>query len=177
MLQLIMVNEIIKKRKSIRQYDPSGVVTDEQIKLMLEAAMLAPSAVNSRPWNFIVVRNREKLDAITEFHPYTRMLKAAPVGIIVCANPNALKGTKIDVEMWQHDCGAATQNILLQAADMDLGTCWCGLHPQEKFMAETRKLFDIPEDIVPFCVIAVGVPTEPFGARGFFDETKIRWVL
>jgi len=91
-----MVNEIIKKRKSIRKYDPSGIVTDEQIKMMLEAAMLAPSAVNSRPWEFIVVRNREKLDAITVFHPYTQMLKTATAAIIMTANPIGLKGTKIE---------------------------------------------------------------------------------
>jgi len=172
-----MVNEIIKKRKSIRRYDPNGVVTDEQIKAMLEAAMLAPSAVNSRPWEFVVTRNREKLDAITKFHPYTQMLLAAPVAIVVCANPDALKGSKIaDVEFWQHDCGAATQNILLQAASMDLGTCWCGLHPVEGLMDKTRELFDIPKNMIPFCVIAVGVPAENFGARGFYDEKKVRFV-
>lgn len=172
-----MVNEIIKKRRSIRKYDPTGIVSDEQVKLLLEAAMLAPSAVNSRPWSFVVTRDRGKLDAITQFHPYTQMLKTAPVAIVVCANPDALRGSKVaDFEMWQHDCGAATQNILLQAACMDLGTCWCGVHPDEAKMAKTRELFDIPANLVPFCVIAVGVPAEDFGSRGFYDEGKVRWV-
>jgi len=171
------VAEVIKKRRSIRRYDPNGIVTDEQIKVLLEAAMLAPSAVNSRPWEFIVIRNREKLNAITEFHPYTQMLKTAQVAIIVTADPNALRGTKIDgYEMWQHDCGAATQNILLQAASMDLGTCWCGIHPSVERMNQTRVLFDISEDRVPFCVIAVGKPAEDFGSRGFYDEKKVCWV-
>jgi len=78
--------------------------------------------------------------------------------------------------MWQHDCGAATQNILLQATDMNLGTCWCGLHPHEKVMTEIRKLFDIPNNIVPFCVIAIGIAAEEFGSRGFYDEKKVKWV-
>jgi len=172
-----MVSEIIKKRRSIRKYDPSGIVTENQIKAMLEAAMLAPSAVNSRPWEFIAVQSREKLNAIAEAHPYAKMLLTASCAIIMTANPKALNGTKIDgIEMWQHDCGAATQNILLQAADMKLGTCWCGIHPNEDRMEAFRKMFDIPKDRVPFCVIAVGVPAEDFGSRGFYDEKKVRWI-
>ena len=176
-MEVNMVNEIIKKRKSIRKYDQSGVVTDEQIKTLLEAAMLAPSAVNSRPWEFIVVRNHEKLDAITKFHPYTQMLKTAPVAIIMTANPNALTGSKVtNMEFWQQDCGAATQNILLQAADMGFGTCWCGLYPNKPVADSVAKLFDIPVDQIPFCVIAIGVPDETFGSRGYYDEKKVRWV-
>jgi len=169
-----MVNEIIKNRKSIRRYDPSGVVTDGQIKVMLEAAMLAPSACNTRPWEFVVVRDRSILDKIVDFHNWAKMLKTARAAIVVIALPDSQKGQSGE-GMWQHDCGAATQNILLQATDMGLGTCWCGLHPVEELMDETRKLFDIPKDKIPFCVIAVGVPAEPFGSRGFYEEGKVRW--
>jgi len=172
-----MVNEIIRKRKSIRRYEVNGIVSDEQVRAVLEAAMLAPSAVNSRPWSFIVVRDKEKLNVVTEFHPYTQMLRTASLGIIVVANPNALQGSKIaDVEFWQQDCGAATQNILLQAASMDLGTCWCGLHPVQELVDKTREVFDIDMSLVPFCIIAVGVPAEKFGARGFYEESKVRFV-
>ena len=170
-----MVNEIIKKRRSIRQYDARGVVTDAQVRELLEAAMLAPSACNTRPWEFIVVRNRKTLDEIAAWHPWTQMLKTAQVGIVVIATPDVQKG-KSGEGMWQHDCGAATENILLQAADLGLGTCWCGLHPVEKYMDATRKMFDLAKTVVPFCVIAVGVPAEPFGARGFYDEKKVRWL-
>jgi len=172
---MVEVNEIIKKRRSIRKYDPSGVVTDEQIKVILEAAMLAPSASNKRSWEFIVVRDRKILDSIAQFHDWAKMLKTAQAAIIVCALPDAARGVAGE-GMWQHDCGAATQNILLQAADMDLGTCWCGLHPVEKYMTETRKLFEIPKSTIPFCVIAIGKPAENFGSRGYYDEKKVRWV-
>jgi len=171
------INEIIKKRKSIRRYDPNGVVAKEQIRLLLEAAMLAPSAVNSRPWEFIVIENRASLDKIADEHPYAKMMKTASAAIIMMANPKALDGTKIEgIEMWQHDCGAATQNILLQAAHMNLGTCWCGIHPNKDRMKAFSKLFDIPKNRLPFCVIAIGVAVEDFGSRGFYDESKVRWV-
>ena len=137
--------------------------------------MHAPSACNLRPWEFIVVRNREVLEKITEIHPWTQMLKTAQLGIIVNAAPDVQAG-RAGEGMWQHDCGAAAQNILLQAADMNLGTCWCGLHPVEKYMNGVRKLFNIPQSIVPFCVIAVGKPAEDFGGRGFYEESKVRWI-
>jgi len=173
-----MKNEIIpaiKKRRSIRAYDPKGVVTDSQIELLLEAAMLAPSACNTRPWEFIVVKSREKLDKVASWHPWAKMLKTAQIGIIVCGLPDVQVG-KSGEGMWQHDCGAATQNILLQAAEMNLGSCWCGLHPVQKYMDETRKLFDIPKNVVPFCIIAVGKPAEDFGSRGFYEDEKVSWV-
>jgi len=87
-----MVNEIIKKRKSIRKYDTRGVVTDEQIKELLEAAMLAPSACNMRPWEFIVVKDRKILDEITAWHPWTQMLKTAQAAIVVNALPDVQVG-------------------------------------------------------------------------------------
>jgi len=170
-----MIIKAIKKRRSIRNYNPNGVVTDEQIKELLEAAMLAPSACNTRPWEFIVVKDRKTLDKIVEFHNWAKMLKTAQAAIVVVALPDAQIG-KSGEGMWQHDCGATTQNILLQAAELNLGTCWCGLHPVEKYMNATRELFNLPKSVVPFCAIAVGVPAEDFGSRGFYEESKVKWI-
>ncbi|MDR0462554.1 MAG: nitroreductase family protein [Christensenellaceae bacterium] len=170
-----MIIEAIKKRKSIRNYNPNGKVSDEQIKELLEAAMLAPSACNTRPWEFIVVKDRKILDKIVDFHNWAKMLKTAQAAIVVIALPDVQIG-KSGEGMWQHDCGATTQNILLQAAELNLGTCWCGLHPVEKYMNDTRELFKLQNNAVPFCVIAVGVPAEGFGSRGFFEESKVKWI-
>jgi len=170
----MLVNEIIRKRKSIRNYKKEGVVTEEQIKTILEAGMLAPSACNSRPWEFIVVRNRERLSAIVKIQPFTKMLRTASLGILVCANLDLQSG--ISEGFFPQDCGAATQNILLQSAELGLGTCWCGIYPKEEKVIEFRKLFELPENVVPFCVIAVGVPDEEFGSRGFYEENKIKWI-
>ena len=172
-----MVNEVIKKRRSIRKYDPGGVVTDGQLKIMLEAAMLAPSACNLRPWEFVVVRDRGKLGEIAKFDGRYGMTEAAQAAIIVSADPNLFRQKiGVDLEMWQHDCGAATQNILLQAADMGLGTCWCGIHPSKEAMDFVRELCGIAENMIPFSLIAVGVAAEDFGARGFYEESKVRWM-
>jgi len=169
-----MIIKAIRDRKSIRNYIPKASVSEEQIKELLEAAMLAPSACNSRPWTFIVVQKREKLEKITKIHPYTQMLTTASCAIIVCADLNLQRG--VSEGFFPQDCGAATQNILLQAAELGLGTCWCGIYPKEDKIREFQSLFDLLDNIVPFCVIAVGVPAEEKGGRGFYEEGKVKWI-
>ncbi|MCL2354475.1 MAG: nitroreductase family protein [Oscillospiraceae bacterium] len=165
------VSEVIKKRKSIRRYEQGATVTDEQVKLILEAAMLAPSAKNKRPWEFMVVRNKEKLAEVMDVHPYSKMLETAGLGIIVSANMDFdYKG------FFPQDCAAATQNILLQCAEMNLGTCWCGVYPVEELVAQFKNIFELPENIVPFAIIAVGTSSEEFGSRGFYEEEKVQWI-
>ena len=169
------INEIIKKRKSIRNYKKNEIVTEEQVKTILEAGMLAPSACNIRPWNFIVVQNREKLKEIMEKHPYTKMLQTASLAIIVCIDLD-LKN-KTSEGFFPQDCGAATQNILLQSAELGLGTCWCGVYPKEDKVKYFKEIFELSENIVPINVIAVGVPDEEWGSRGFYEEDKVKWIL
>ena len=169
-----MIIKAIKDRKSIRKYVHEATVSDEQIKELLEAAMLAPSACNSRPWKFIVVQNRVKLDKITTIHSHTQMLATASCAIIVCADLNLQSG--ISEGFFPQDCGAATQNVLLQAVELGLGTCWCGIYPKEDKVRAFRSLFDLPDNVVPFCVIAVGVSAEKVGSRGFYEESKVKWI-
>ncbi len=169
-----MIVKAIKDRKSVRNYVPEATVSDEQIKELLEAAMLAPSACNSRPWAFIVVQNRDKLNKIPTIHSHTQMLTTANCAILVCADLNLQSG--ISEGFFPQDCGAATQNILLQAAELGLGTCWCGIYPKEDKVKDFRSLFELPSNIVPFCVIALGVSAEESGSRGFYEETKVKWI-
>ena len=167
------VSEIIKKRKSIRKYKADAEVSKEDIKVLLEAAMLAPSACNMRPWEFIVVQDRATLSEITKKHPYTGMLNTASAAIIVVANMNIRD--EVSDGFFPQDCGAATENILLQAVEMGLGTCWCGVYPKEKNLAALIEILELPEHLVPFNVIAVGVPDEAEGSRGYYEEAKVTW--
>ena len=166
------ISELIEKRRSIRKFKSDKPVTKEQLKRLLEAAMLAPSASNSRPWEFIAVTKREILDEIVRIHPYARMCATAAAAIIVVAIPQ----TGRSVDYYPQDCGAAAQNILLEAVSMGLGTCWCGVYPIEERMTAFSKLFNISEPKIPFCVIAVGTPDEAPNRRGFFEESKVTYV-
>ena len=167
-----MFDEIIKKRRSIRRYDPTKPVTREQINKMLEAAMLAPSACNSRPWEFIAVTKREILDEIAKIHPYAQMCKTATAAIVIVATPQS----GMPAGYWPQDCGAACEAILLSAVSQDLGGCWCGVYPKEERMGDFYKLFKIEKPKVPFCVIAIGVPDENPAPRGKFEESKVTYI-
>ena len=166
-------SEAIRARRSIRKFVSGAEVTDEQVHAMLEAAMVAPSACNTRPWEFIVVRDRAKLDKIREVHPYTGMLETASLAIVVMALPET-QVEPINTGYYPQDCGAATQNILIEAVAQGLGACWCGVYPKEQRIAEIKTILGVKG--VPFCVIAVGVPDEMPKARGSYEEGKVRFI-
>jgi len=144
------MQEIINRR-SIRSYR-SDAVTEEQIEQILRAAMAAPSAGNQQPWEFIVVTERSLLTKITEVHPYSKMLHEAPAAIVVCGNLSREE----HVDYWIQDCSAAVQNILLEATHQGLGSIWLGVHPRPDRVAGLKKLFKLPEPVIPFAVVALG---------------------
>lgn len=157
--------EVIFTRRSIRKYTSEPVAADD-VKTLIEAGMNAPSANNSQPWHFIVVDERGKLNAIMGVHPYSRMLAEAPLAIAVCGDPAVSK-------FWQQDCAAATQNILLAARSLGLGTVWLGVYPDEQRAKSVGALFGVPDDIKAMCIIAVGHPAEQKGRVERYDAGKV----
>ena len=135
-------------RRSIRKYTKEPV-SAEVIKMLLEAAMAAPSAGNQQPWHFVVIRDREILDEIPKLHPYAQMVKEAPVAIVVCGDKRSVKYK----DYWPQDCAAATQNLLLAAHANNLGAVWCGVYPNEDRVDPLRELLGIPEGVLPFSLM------------------------
>ncbi|MGE0032482.1 MAG: nitroreductase family protein [Pseudothermotoga sp.] len=146
---------IIYSRRSVRKYQQREV-EDELIIELLRAAMHAPSAGNEQPWHFVVIKSKEKRQAVAQIHPYAQMVLQAPVAILVCADLNL----EVYKGFWVQDCSAATMNILLRAAELGLGTVWCGVYPNKERVENFRKLFDLPEHVVPFSLVPVGYPAE-----------------
>lgn len=163
--------QAIRARRSIRRYQPGAPVPEEDVKLMLEAAMLAPSACNSRPWEFFVAEGPVK-DRLHAIHPYAGMLETASLAIVVCARPEDQSGKAAG--FWPLDCGAAVENLLLQAAALGYGACWCGCWPREARAADVQKALGVQS--VPVALIAVGVPDEDPPARGFYDPKRVTWL-
>lgn len=164
------MKEIITRR-SIRKYEDKPV-DDMQIQKLLRAAMYAPSAGNEKPWHFIVIKDRDNLNKITTFHPFTQMLKEAPLAILVCADTSNIK---YDGAYWIQDIAASVQNILLQGESMGLGTCWCGVYPRQELVDGMSKLFNLPENIKPVSIIAVGHPAEKREVKERFDPDRVHY--
>jgi len=158
----------IQKRRSIRAYKDAPV-TDEQVETLLRAAMAAPSAGNEQAWAFVVIRDRGRLDQCSDIHPHAAMCKSAALAIVVCGD---LAREKYE-GMWVQDCSAAVENLLLAAANTGLGTCWCGIHPRADREQGFRKLCGLPEQVIPFALIAVGVPDEDKGPADYYSPDRI----
>lgn len=166
-----MINAIFKRR-SVRSF-LAKELEPEKIEILLRAGMQAPSACNTQAWEFIVVNDRSILDKIAENHSFAKMCREAPAAIIVCACPGKQGGTSEG--FFPQDCAAVTENILLQAVDLGLGAVWCGVYPKKNLISSMKELFGIPDDIIPFNIIAVGYPkTEPV-AVDRFDPSKIHY--
>lgn len=158
-------------RRSIRKYTPEPV-TDVQVETLLRAAMAAPSANDRKPWHFVVVRDAATRAALAEAHPHAKMLTQSPVCIVPCGD------TSIAPDFWVQDLCAATENILLAATGLGLGTVWCGVHPRAERTNEVRQILGIPETIIPLCLIAVGHPDERKEPRTQYDAQRVhreRW--
>ena len=161
--------EAIRARRSVRKYQPNHIIPQEHIDLMLEAAMSAPSARNSRPWEFVVVENADIRQKITQVHPYCRSLPDASLGIVVCGFPSAS-----GEEFWPQDCAAAAQNLLLQATELGYGTCWCGIYPDKARSLSFANLLGVTS--IPQALIIVGVADESPARRGFLDQSRVRYL-
>ena len=166
----MQTNEAIRARRSVRKYKAGAAVPPEHVKLMLEAAMMAPSAVNSRPWEFYVVERRETLERLMQAHPACKMLETASLAVAVCGRPDLQPGRGF----WPQDCGAAVENILLQATDLGYGTCWCGCYPAQPRTDGVQQVLGC--ESIPVALIAVGVPDEVPAAKGFYDEARVHYI-
>jgi nitroreductase len=145
--------EAIYTRRSVRNFKHEPV-SEEDLHDLLRAGMQAPSARNEQPWHFIVIDDRVILNAIPKFHPYSKMLLDAPLAILVCSD-RKLESKRAS---WLQDCSAATQNILLAAHAKGLGAVWLGIFPDSVRVSGMQSLLEIPKDVRPVALVAIGHP-------------------
>ncbi len=164
------MNDPVLSRRSIRKYTDEPV-TDEQVECLLRAAMAAPSAGNQQPWQFVVIREREVLDAVPEVHPYSSMITLAPLAILVCGDRRLERWP----QYWDQDCSAATENMLVAAAQLGLGAVWLGVHPLQERVDGLRRLLCIPREITPFSLVPVGWPAETKAPADRYDAARVHY--
>ncbi len=158
---------IIQNRKSVREFKDTPI-TKEEIKQLLTSGMQAPSAKNQQPWDFIVVDDKELLSHLSTMHKGAWPLKTAPLAIIP-----VLRESDKSPLMVPQDMGAATENILLEAVNLNLGTCWIGVYPLPERIAHISEVFDFPKESTPFAIIAVGHPLKEKEVTLCYDESRV----
>ena len=159
--------ENLLQRRSIRKFQDQPVPQDLLDKI-LKAAMYAPTARSSQPWEFVIVDEKDLLEKISGFTPSVFMAKEAPVGILVCGDlEKDYKG------FWAQDCAAATQNILLAAHALGLGGVWTGVYPKEDLIPLYRSMFHLPDHIMPMAFLPLGYPDQEMPQPQRMDTDRI----
>lgn len=148
----------IMERISTRQFSDKEI-SDDDLKIMLDAAMSGPTATNARPWSFIVVRDKEMLLKMADANmKFAEPLRRATLGVLVCGDLE--RAYKAAPDFWVVDGSIAAQNMILAAHALGIGSCWLGVWPMQDRVENQAKLFDIPENIIPHSIIAFGYPKE-----------------
>lgn len=162
------IQEALLSRRSIRKYSTIEP-TQVELEQILRAAMYAPSALDQRPWQFVVIRRREILNSLADKMPHCDMLREATVGILVCGDLNREKLPGF----WVQDCSACTQNILLSAHGLGIGAVWLGVHPSAEREDVLREKLALPPKIIPFALVALGYPNEAPQSEERFEAERI----
>ncbi len=174
------MNEIYTRR-SVRAFSEK-TVEPEKIEQLLRAGMQAPSACNQQPWQFLVVRGAENLTKLSACSRFAKFLPSASAAFVLLADTSCMKYTNA---FWQQDLGAVTQNMMLEATTLGLGTTWIGIagnenarHGNPKGVALIQDEYQLSDNLLPFCVLAVGYPAEE-NANHFedrFDPARVRYI-
>jgi nitroreductase len=152
------LSEALKGRKSIRVFKKQNV-PEETVEKLIDAASWAPSAGNIQPWEFVIVRKPAVKKKLAQAALNQAFVEEAPVVIVVCANEKRSSmgyGLRGETLYCIQDTAAATQNILLTAYSLGLGTCWIGAFNEN----EAKEALQAPEGIRPVAIIPVGYANE-----------------
>ena len=153
-----MFISLIETRRSIRKF-AGRQVESEKIDILLEAALRSPSSMGFNPWRFIVVTDQSLLEKLSKAKQHgASFLKNAPLGIVVCGDPD-----KSDV--WVEDCSIASIFIHLAAASLELGSCWIQIRERMYDSAMTseayiKDILDVPGNLKVESIVAIGYPDE-----------------
>ncbi|WP_295728382.1 nitroreductase family protein [uncultured Muribaculum sp.] len=151
-------HDLITNRRSIRRYTDEEI-SAEDVKTIMEAALMAPTSKSSRPWQFVIVEDSARLEALSKCKEAGAMpIAKAPLAIVVAVDVEAS-------DPWIEDASIAATYIQLQAQDLGLGSCWIqirGRYTDNDLESETyvQNVLDMPDTILPVAIITIGHPAE-----------------
>ena len=164
------VHDLFLRRHSIRRYTDEPV-SPEDVKTIVEAGLLAPSSKSARPWQFILVEDKEMLARLAECKPnYAQSIKNAPLAIVVCSDPSKS-------DCFVEDASVAATMMHIQATALGLGSCW--VEVRHRFSADgepaevmVQEGLGIPADLPVMCILSGGHSAEE---RRPVDPSKLLW--
>ena len=168
--------QLMLKRRSIRKYT-GEFIPEDKIKLILQAGLASATSKNRKPWEFVVVQEKETLKALAKCRAgAAKMLENAGCAIVVFGD------TSVTPDVWVEDCSIAMSNMHLMADALELGSCWIQGRCREAENGQStenfcRELLGVPENYALEAILSVGVPEErPNGyAEDDLKMEKVHW--
>ena len=168
--------QLMLKRRSVRKYTGEAIPEDK-VKLILQAGLASATSKNRKPWEFVVVQEKESLKALAQCRAgAAKMLENAGCAIVVFAN------TDVTPDVWMEDCSIAMSNMHLMADALGLGSCWIQGRCREAENGQStesfcRELLGVPEQFALEAILSIGVPAERPAGYTVEDlkEEKIHW--
>lgn len=150
-----MFHDLSKNRYSVRDFS-NQMISDSDLDLILEAGRLAPTAVNSQPQKIYVIKSK---DSIEKIRKTTKMAYNAPIVLLVCYDSKRSWKSSYDKDahdLGEMDCSIVTTEMMMQATELGIGTLWArGFNPED-----ISSAFDLPDNIIPVCLLDLGYPSE-----------------
>ncbi len=152
--------EVIEKRHSVRKYSDQPVER-EVLEAIVKVAQTAPSSRNSKSSAFMIVEDKDTLEALAQMRDYgSGLIAGAPAAIVVL-------GDDSKTDLWVDNCAISATFVQLAVTAMDLASCWvhCNGRPRLKDQPEgalapdyVSELLGLKDGLRPYCVIAIGYP-------------------
>lgn len=154
------VIENIMTRASVRSFTQQPV-EQGRIDALLQAGMAAPTAMNTQPWHFVVVTDKDKLEVLQQY--------PSPLAIVVCGD------TKKNEKFAVIDATLASENILLAAHALGLGGIWTAVYPFDERMRKVSSTLSLPDHLIPLNVIIIGYADKASRAKDKFEKENISY--
>ena len=157
-------------RRSHRKFTAQEVDGDD-VRLILRAALMAPTSKGLRGWQFVVVDDRMDLEKLADAKDMGgAFLKDAALAVVVLGDP-------MQNDCWVEDGAIAAYSMLLQAEELGLGACWVQMRGRglsDGTAADTviRGILDVPENLNCLCVVAIGHKADE---RRPQNEDRLKW--
>lgn len=166
------VREAILKRRSVRKFTDEKV-KENDIELLLEAGYNAPSACNKKPFKLFVITNEEKLYELDKSGRFTNM--HSPLCIVVVGDMKKKLPLGFG-DYWIQDCSAVTENILIMASGLGLGSCWNGVYVQDKIVSKIKEILNLDDRYIPFSLIHIGYPLNEVLEHSSYDDKYVEFI-
>lgn len=158
--------ENILKRRSVRLFDLTKTIPNETLVELCKAGESAPSARRQKSREYIIIDDKGIIDRLSLVAQGSMILKNCNhIIAVIGKDPKAL----VTPHMQVSDLAAATENILLAATSLNIGSCWIGISPVSERLEKTKEILQINDDRFVFSLIALGIPQS---SDAFYDSKK-----